>query len=135
IDWNLRPLLVAGGYNSYIYPSREKMDTQEVWARLGLDDSFFWHTEHPLIKPYLYAAYDFDKYNGVYAEGGVSHDFLFRDIGLTMTTVGDIGYVAHNRLYRRGGAKGGETGFQHYDAGLIGTYSLNAVLHIPPRYG
>ena len=28
-----------------------------------------------------------------------------------------------------------ENGFQHYDLGLVGTYSLNTLLNIPRRYG
>ena len=135
LDWNLRPLLVSAGLNSYIFPSREKMDTQEVWARLAIDDSLFFHADRPVFKPYFYGAYDFDKYDGLYFEGGLQHDFVFQDIGLTLTTVGDVAYVAHNRYFAKSGPNSAETGFQHYDVGLIADYSLNYVLHIPRRYG
>ena len=40
----------------------------------------------------------------------------------------DFFSVKHNfKLY--------DTGFQHYDLGLIGTYSLNKLMGIPRRYG
>jgi hypothetical protein len=28
-----------------------------------------------------------------------------------------------------------DTGWQHYDVGLIGTYSLNSLFNLPRRYG
>lgn len=135
-DWNLRPFILSAGYTSYIYPDRDNMDTQEIWAQLVLDDSYFLKTDKPLLSPYIYAAYDFDLYNGYYIEAGVSHNFEIENTGLTITAEAEIAYVYHFALFDENPADGNEEqGFQHYQLGLIGNYSLNRLLNIPKRYG
>jgi hypothetical protein len=50
-----------------------------------------------------------------------------------LTAVADVAYVRGYQFYLRQGND--DTGFQHYDLGLIGRYSLNTLLNIPKRYG
>lgn len=134
LEWTLRPITVSGGYNSYVFPNRKPQDTQEVWAQIVVDDSRFFHTERPVLSPYIYGAYDFDKYDGFYLQAGLKHDFYVGDSGLILTTQGDIGYVAHDRYFVRPPSTQ-ITGFQHYDVGLTATYSLNTAFNLPRRYG
>jgi hypothetical protein len=132
-DWNYRPLTFSAGWISYIFPEREGMNTQEIYGRLALDDAFLFHSSTPLLTPYVYAAYDYQKYDGVYLEAGVKHDFKVPDTGIVLTAVADLGYVANQRFFTLRNGK--DTGFQHYDIGMIGTYSLNTLFNLPMRYG
>ena len=135
-DWNLKPLRIQAGQISYIYPEREALNTSEVWGSITFDDSRLWRTEKPVFAPYGYVAYDYDLYDGLYAEVGVRHEFDLEDIGVTLTAVADVGYVLNNEQFTDfSAAKPSDTGFNHYDVGLIGTYSLNRALGIPRRYG
>jgi hypothetical protein len=136
LDWNLKPLRVQAGQISYIYPEREGLNTGEVWLSVTFDDSRLWRTERPVFSPYGYVAYDYDLYDGLYAELGVRHEFELEDTGIVLTAVADVAYVLNHELFIDPAATQPEdTGFQHYDIGLIGTYSLNKMMGIPPRYG
>lgn len=132
-DWLLKPFQISAGHNTYIFPDRRDLNTAEFYGKVALDDSFIWSSERPILSPYVYAAYDYDLYNGWYFEAGVKHDFVFEESGVTLTLIGDVAYVLDNQQFLRIGTN--DNGFQHYDIGLIGTYSLNNLLNIPRRYG
>ena len=135
-DWDLKPLRIQAGQISYIYPEREALNTQEVWASVTFDDSRLWRTERPVFSPYGYVAYDYDLYDGLYAELGIRHAFEFEDTGIVLTAVADVAYVVNHELFTNFAAvEPQDTGFHHYDVGLIGSYSLNRGLGIPRRYG
>jgi hypothetical protein len=134
LEWPIKPLTIAGGVNAYLFPNRKPLDTTEVWARLSLDDSLMWKSERPLFAPYIYAAYDAQLYQGFYVEAGIHHDFVFEDVGFTLTPLADIAYVVGNPQFALPG-RTADTGFQHYDFGLIGTYSLNTLFNSPRRFG
>src|SRR5688500_1402116 len=70
LEWSLRPFVLAAGHTTYIYPEREDLNTAEVWASVTLDDSVLWRTDDPVLSPYVYAAYDYDIYDGLYVEAG-----------------------------------------------------------------
>src|SRR5450432_2584123 len=61
-EWTIRPLILSAGHNSYLYQDRDKLQTSEVWGKFQLDDSYFLHTDKPLLSPYFYSAYDYDLY-------------------------------------------------------------------------
>ena len=132
-DWYLKPLTVSAGQITYIFPEREKLNTAEVFAQVRLDDSRLFHTDRPFLNPYVYGAYDYDRYDGLYLEAGVQHDIPIEDTGIVLSFVADVGYVLNNGQFTY--KKGEDTGFQHYDVGLIGTYPLNTLLNLPRRYG
>ena len=135
-DWDLRPLRIAAGQISYIYPEREGLNTNEIWASVTFDDSRLWRREKPLLAPYVYGAWDYDLYDGFYIEAGVRHSFEIEDTGITITAVADVAYVLNNAQFADPLADEPEdSGFQHYDVGLIGSVSLNRVVGIPARYG
>jgi len=132
-DWTIKPLTISGGNITYIFPERDELGTSEGFAKLALDDAFLWSTERPLFSPYALVAYDYDLYNGWYVEIGARHDFIFEDSGFTLSLVGDFAYVYDNSQFLRVGTK--DSGFQHYDVGLIGNYSLNTLFNVRRRYG
>lgn len=134
LDWTIRPLNIVVGHNTYLYPEREETNTSEVFGKLTFDDSILFGTEKPVFTPYIYAAYDYDLYNGCYFEIGVSHEFLFEDYGLTITPLARVAYVSTNQLFAAIPA-GNDSGFQHYDVGFNVAYSLNRLLNIAPRFG
>lgn len=135
-DWDLRPLRIKAGQISYIYPERERLNTAEIWASVTFDDSRLFRTERPLLSPYVYGAYDYDLYDGFYLEAGLKHQFELEETGIMVTAVADIAYVVNNRQFADlASPRPDDTGFQHYDLGLIGSYSLNKLLGIPRRYG
>ncbi len=133
-DLQLRPFTFSIGHTSYIYPERESFNTAEVWAQVVLDDSLLFKTEQPVFTPYVKAAYDYQINNGWYFEAGLRHDFNFRDIGLVLSLRGDIAYITNTRTeFIFSNAK--RSGFQHYDVGLVASYSLNKVFNFSSRFG
>src|SRR5205814_5891036 len=63
-EWTIRPLILEGGHQTFLFPEREDINTSEIFGRITLDDSYFFRTDHPLFSPYVFAAYDYDRYNG-----------------------------------------------------------------------
>ena len=134
LEWNLRPFTIAGGIISYIYPERETLNTAEGFLKITFDDSLLFRTERPVLSPYVFAAYDYTLNQGVYIEAGVKHDFILEDTGLTFTIFGDIAYINNiKQVFIFTNTK--TSGLQHYDVGLIGSYSLNQFFRYPKRYG
>jgi hypothetical protein len=134
LEWNLRPFILEGGNITYIFPERDELNTGEVYAKVTFDDSWLFRTDAPLFAPYVMAAYDYDKYNGYYLEAGIRHDFVFEEIGLTVTALANIAYVM-DQPYFATTPGGRDSGLQHYELGLIGSYSLNQLFHFSQRYG
>jgi hypothetical protein len=145
-DWNLRPLLFEFGHNNYIFPDRDNFNTAEVFGKVTLDDSYFFRTDQPIFSPYLFGSYDYSKYHGMYLELGISHDFAIEDTPITLTPQAHVAYVYNERMFIRPtdpitdpafdfGSEGADTGFQHYQVGLVATYALNQLFHLSKRYG
>jgi hypothetical protein len=132
-DWMIRPLTLSAGHTSYIYPDRDDLDTTEIWGKIALDDSVIWDTDRPILRPYVFAAYDYRQYDGWYFEAGVEHEFAIPDTGIALTAVGRVAYVRRYDLFA--GPDGTNTGFQHYEFGLVASYTFNTLLNIPRRYG
>jgi hypothetical protein len=134
-EWEIRPVTVTAGWQTYIFPERDDFNTAEAFVRAELNDGFIWGDRtRPLLSPYVYAAWDYDRYQGFYLEAGVHHDFHIEGTGITLTLLADVAFVSSHGYFAKT-VGGDDTGFQHYDIGLIGTYALNVPLNIPPRYG
>lgn len=131
-EWSIRPFVFAIGNNQYTYPDRGDLDTAEAWGRITLDDAAVFRLDDPILSPYVYAAYDYDRYNGWYVEAGVKHDFILEDTGITLTALASVAWIYKHQLFE---TPEENSGFQHYEFGLIGRYSLNLLLNIPQRYG
>jgi hypothetical protein len=135
LHWLIKPLTITGGYNDYIFPNREKTsDTQEAFASLGLDDSRIWNTDQPILSPFIYGAYDFERYHGAYMEVGARHDFEIGDSGVTLSPQADVAYVLKDHYFRKAPFSV-DSGWQHYEVGLVGSYLLNQGLGFSKRYG
>jgi hypothetical protein len=138
IDYTIRPLIFSSGVNAYIYPERERFtpspNTSEAFAKITLDDSYFFLTPGAILSPYIYGAYDYQANNGWYLEAGIKHDFDFQDFGVTISPYADVAYISRFRqqfiIVSRHAS-----GFQHYDVGVTGDFSLNHLLKLAPRYG
>jgi len=133
VEWRVRPLILAGGVNIYEFPDRSELSTSEGWVKITLDDSMLFKTDEPVLSPYIFAAYDYDLYDGWYIEAGVSHDFAIEGTDITITPLANVAYVASHGAFA--GPTGRDSGFQHYEIGVIGRYALNNLLNIPQRYG
>jgi len=131
----LRPFTFEGGLNSYIYPERENFDTAEVYGKISFDDSLLLNTERPVLTPYIYAAYDYQRNSGWYMEAGISHDFIFEDWGLVFTPKADVAYILGYQQQFIFVNKRHDSGWQHYDVGLTASYSLNTLFNFPKQYG
>lgn len=138
LEYTLRPVIFDFGYNTYIYPERERLNpspnTSEFYFKFTLDDSYFFLTPQPVLSPYIYAAYDYQRNKGWYVEAGLKHDFVFEDYGFVLTPYGDVAYIS-NFAQQFVIISPQDSGFQHYDIGLIGTLSLNHLFKLPARYG
>lgn len=133
-DWPVRPLTISAGYTSYIFPDRQDIDTNEVFLRLALDDSIFFHSERPVLSPYVHAAYDFDLYQGLYVEAGISHTLPIENTGLVFIANAHASYVNNYDLFAIDPEET-NSGFQHWQVGLTLKYTLNTLMNIPDRFG
>ena len=131
--WTIRPITLTAGHNTYLFPNRSEIESSEFFVKLALDDSYFLRSDEPFLAPYVYGAYDYDRYNGWYFEAGVEHRFKIEDTGIVLTAQASVAYVKGIELFV--GPRGQESGFQHYQIGLVGTYSLNKLLNFSKRYG
>lgn len=133
VEWMVRPFILAAGQTTYIFPEREDVNTSEVWASVTLDDSIFFRSERPVLAPYVMGAYDYDLYDGIYLEAGVKHEIVVEDTPLTLTFIADVAFVFDHPQFTFANEE--DTGFQHYDIGLVGRYNLNTLFNISRRYG
>jgi len=148
-DWTIKPIIVSGGFTSYIYPERDNRETSEVFLQIGLDDKVL-VGGNPIPAPYIMAAYDFDLYDGLYLEAGVKYRLLFEDLGLTVTGIGRVAYVSgYASQIKTDTGIGLQPGFfstalttdeningiQHWQVGLETKYSLNKLFNVSTRYG
>jgi hypothetical protein len=133
--WNLRPFLLEFGNNSYIYPQREDFNTSELYGQVTIDDSLLFNTDGPVLSPYAMAAWNVDSGKGWYVEMGLSHNFVIEDWGLTLTVKACAAYIARLQQEFIFINTVQDTGWQHAEGGIYGTYSLNTLLNIPRRYG
>ena len=133
-EWMVRPLIINVGHTTYIFPERDEVNTAEVWGSVMLDDSFLFNAERPVLSPYAMVAYDYDLYGGFYIEAGVKHEIVFEDTPFTLTVVADAAFVVSNPQFTAAGTEE-DTGFQHWDVGLIGRYNLNTLFNVSRRYG
>ncbi len=134
-DFTLRPLIFEAGYTTYIFPERDDDNTSEFYAKITIMDEALFRTEKPILRPYLLAVYDFDVYNGWYYEAGIEHIFEIEKTGLSIKLSGLVSYSNGIELFRGDGPKGSDNGFQRYEIGVMGRYSLNTLLNFSRRWG
>jgi len=133
--FELRPFIFEAGHHTFIFPERDENNTSEFYVKVTLMDEVLLRSAEPFLRPYALAAYDYDKYRGWYYEAGVEHVFRLERTGFTLTAQASAAYVVGVELFTGEGPLGEDTGFQRYQVGLIGEYSLNSLLNIARRYG
>jgi hypothetical protein len=134
-DWDLKPFDFTVSQISEIYPERESLNIPEVDIKITLDDYLLLNTDKPFLSPYVLGAFDYQKNEGWYLEFGVKHDFVFEDLGLTVTPEANVAWISGlkqefvflNTLHN--------TGWQHFELGLTISYSLNHLLNVSKKYG
>ncbi|MGA2233617.1 MAG: hypothetical protein ABSH22_22140 [Tepidisphaeraceae bacterium] len=135
VDWLVKPFTLEGGDTAYIYPDREFLNTAEFFGKITLNDGFLYHSDKPLLSPYFYGAYDYDKNKGWYMEAGITHDFEFEELGLKLTFQADAAYIIGFQQQFVFIDSLHDTGFQHFDTGMKADYSLNRLFNISSRFG
>ena len=127
---------LAAGVVGYIFPNDEgftsDLNTWEVYGRVGLDTP---------LAPSLAVYYDFDKVDGLYIEGSLSHSLPFSErVSLDLGALAGVSAGQHADFDELGDPQAGffnfaENGLTHLDlsAGLplsAGVFSITPVLHL-----
>lgn len=133
-DLWLQPVMFTLALQDYTYPEREDDESSEVYGKIQLNDSQLFHSDTPVISPYLLVAYDYDLNDGTYIETGISHDFVFEDWFLVVTPVARIAYTNGWQQQFVFTSDDG-TGWQHYEVGFHAQYKLNSLLNVSKRWG
>ncbi len=129
--WSPEAFDLTIAHQSFTYPDREGLDTSEVFADIHFNDAVLSGDVGRVIGPYAFVAYDYDAFEGTYAELGIRRAARAGDSSLTLGYNAHVAYV--DDLPNLFGGDG--TGFQHYQLGVTARYDLNTVLNISRRYG
>ena len=118
-------------HQSFTYPDRTGLDTSEIFGEVHFNDAILGGERGRVFGPYLFAAYDYDTFEGTYVEGGLRRSERVGDSALT------LGYEAHVAYVDGlGDLFGGDgSGFQHWQVGVLASYDLNDLLNISRRFG
>lgn len=133
-DWTLKPVTFTAAVQSYTYPERDQANTAEAYGMALVDDSRLFRSDKPVFNPYIAAAYDYELNDGWYIETGISHDFVFEDLSLTVTPIARVAYTIGWQQQFIFVVDPG-TGWQHYDLGVQVQYKLNSLLNLSTRWG
>jgi hypothetical protein len=120
---------VVVAHQSFTYPDRDVLDTSEVYVEVDFNDALLSGDEGKFIGPYAFVAYDYDTFEGIYAEAG------FRRSGRQPGSALLVGYDLHIAYVDGLEELFGDDGFAHYQFGVHAEYDLNTLLNISRRYG
>jgi hypothetical protein len=134
-NWDLRPFDIDLSSINYIYPNRETYNYPEIDLKLTLDDNLIWHTDKPLLSPYVLGAFEYQKYEGWYIETGLKHDFEFEDFGITVTPEVNVAWISGLKQQFVFINNVRDTGWQHFELGVTISYSLNFLLNVSKKFG
>jgi hypothetical protein len=136
IEWETEAFTLAAGNQSFTYPDRTELDTSEVFATLTINDGLLFGEDEPILSPYVFAAYDYDTFNGTYVAAGVSREFQIPESNFSGGIHGLVAYVNDlPDLYGIDTVDPEGSGFSHYQVGARLHYDLNSLLNISRRYG
>ena len=135
LRWELEAAIIDLGHQSFTYPDRDELDSNEVFLDVHFNDAALVGEEGPLLGPYVFAAYDYDAFEGTYIEAGFRRESAIAESSLRLGYNVHVAYVdSLGDLYGSGPNPGG-SGFQHYQLGLTARYDLNTLLNLSRRYG
>ncbi|MFH0980849.1 MAG: TorF family putative porin [Planctomycetota bacterium] len=127
------------GYNFYTLPNAKSGNTSEWSLLLEHNDAWMWKwllpdNEDGILNPSFFFAQDVEAADGgSWIEFGLSHDFaLFENFTLTP---GVIFAIDHRYLDPVLGTGDGATQMAYIQYGLIASYDLAPLLHLPERMG
>lgn len=100
----LGKLKLAAGYGQFTFPNTTLPETQEFYGTASIDT---------LLNPTITAVYDFDQGEGIYAEGGISHNIEVGKIDSTTFTLSASAKLGYNNHYFMT-----DSGFSHAEASL-----------------
>ena len=132
--WETESLEIAIGTQSFTYPDRTDLDTAEVFLDVQFNDGALFSEDEPVFGPFVFAAYDFDEFEGFYVEAGLRREFDIPDTNFDLGVEALVAYVNDYALYSATPVNEG-SGFSHYQVGLVAEYRLNSLLNISRRYG
>ena len=135
LRWEFEPFELTVGHQSFTYPDRTNLDSSEVYLEFQLNDAVFGGDEGAFLGPYVFAAYDYDAFEGVYVEGGVRREFRVGDSALHVGYNAHVAYVDGLGELFSATSDIDESGFQHYQVGATLRYDLNELLNLSRRYG
>ena len=119
------------GHQGFTYPDRDGLDTGEIFAEFHFNDAVLGGEQGRVLGPYVFAAYDYDTFEGTYIEGGLRR---FEKVGESSVWLGYDAHVAY--VDRLQGLFGGDgSGFQHWQVGVNARYDLNTLLNLSRRFG
>lgn len=136
VEWETEAFSLAVGNQSFTYPDRTELDTSEVFLNLAFNDGLLFGEDEPILSPYVFAAYDYDTFNGTYVAAGVSREFRMPESNFSGEIYGLVAYVNDLAdLYGVDSVNPQGDGFSHYQVGARLHYDLNSLLNISRRYG
>lgn len=136
VEWETEAFRLAVGNQSFTYPDRAELDTSEVFLNLTLNDGLLFGEDEPVLSPSLYAAHDYDTFNGTYVAAGVSRGFQVPDSNFSGEIYGLVAYVNDlPDLYGADPVDPEGSGLSHYQLGTRLHYDLNSLMNISRRYG
>ena len=137
LSWQTDAFILDVGQQSFTYPDRTELDTSEVFGEININDGYLLGGDDPIVGPYVFVAYDYDRYTGTYAEAGLRRKVRVGESNLDLLFEGHVAYVDHYAELFGVGPEGSRrgSGFQHYQLSLTAHYDLNTLLNISRRYG
>lgn len=136
LHWETEGFSAELGLQTFTYPDRDALDTSEVFFQFKLNDGGIFNRDDPVFGPYAFVAYDYDAFDGIYAEAGLDRTIPIEDTNFTLDLNAHVGFVdGYEALYSIDLANPASSGFSHYQiqAGL--GYDVNKLLNISRRYG
>lgn len=134
-DWDVKPFDFQLSEVSYIYPERENYNYPEIDIKITLDDYLLLNTDKPVLSPYILGAFEYQKNEGWYVEFGFRHDFVFEDLGLTVSPQLAVAWISGLRQQFVFINNVRNTGWQHLEVGGTLSYSLNHLLDVSKKFG
>ncbi|MEM6560789.1 MAG: hypothetical protein AAF656_04240 [Planctomycetota bacterium] len=114
------------GHTSFFYPERPQLRSNEVFVEFeyiqntAVIDDDYW-------QPFVLAAYDYDRFDGLYAEAGLRLFVPMLEPAYLNFEAAVAAVADHDQF--------GGSGLQHYRVGVTAGYELNELLNVSRSRG
>ena len=135
--WQTDPFDLTVAHQSFTYPDRDALDTAEVFVDLRFNDAQLVNEPGQIFGPYVFAAYDYDAFEGVYVEAGLDREQRVGESDLTLGLLAAVAYVDGLGGYFGDPPDGDSpgSGLHHWRVEASASYELNELLNLSRRYG